>query len=336
MLRLAASWVWDFWFADDGDRFHLFFLKASRALHDPDRRHWRATIGHAVSTDLVHWTEVADAIVPSDPPAFDDLATWTGSVVRGDDGTWRMFYTGVDRAGGGLVQRIGVATSDDLMTWSATGMALVEPDVRWYERLADDAWPDEAWRDPWVFRDPSGEGWRMLLTARANVGEPSSRGVVGTAWSPDLEQWRVEPPRSTAGSGFGQLEVLQLEQVDGGWVLLFSCLGTELAADRRAAGERGGIWAVNVDDPAGPFDVGSAYRVADEELYVGRLVRDRGGQWQMMAFRNTTPDGAWVGEITDPMPVGWVDRRLSLMADVAGSAGSEVPIAPDTELVADA
>ena len=39
MLRLAASWVWDFWFADDGDRYHLYFLYASRALRDPDARH---------------------------------------------------------------------------------------------------------------------------------------------------------------------------------------------------------------------------------------------------------------------------------------------------------
>ena len=50
MFKTSASWVWDFWFADDGERFHLFFLKASRALHDPDRRHWHATIGHAVSS----------------------------------------------------------------------------------------------------------------------------------------------------------------------------------------------------------------------------------------------------------------------------------------------
>jgi beta-fructofuranosidase len=324
MLRLAASWVWDFWFADDGDRFHLFFLKASRALHDPDRRHWRATIGHAVSTDLTAWTELADAIVPSDPPAFDDLATWTGSVVRADDGSWRMFYTGVDRVHDGLVQRIGAASSTDLTHWTTTGRALVEPDPRWYEQLADGAWPDEAWRDPWVFRDPAGEGWRMLLTARANSGDPSSRGVVGRAWSPDLDEWRVESPLSEPGSGFGQLEVLQLEQVDGRWVLLFSCLGSELAVERREAGERGGVWAVNVDDPAGPFDIAGAYRIADETLYVGRLVQDRGGRWQLFAFRNRTPDGQWVGEITDPMPVAWVDGRLTITTESA-SALVEVP-----------
>ena len=121
--------------------------------------------------------------------------------------------------------------------------------------------------------------------------------------------------------------MLQLEQVDGRWVLLFSCLGTELAAERRAAGERGGIWAVNVDDPAGPFDIGAAYRVADEVLYIGRLVRDHAGRWQLMAFRNTTPDGAWVGEITDPMPVAWVDGRLTVTTDAAGELAPAAPVA---------
>ena len=91
MFDLPGSWVWDFWFADDGDRYHLFFLYASRALRDPDARHYRASIGHAVSTDLVEWTQVSDALVRSDAPSFDDLATWTGSVIRHPDGTytWR-------------------------------------------------------------------------------------------------------------------------------------------------------------------------------------------------------------------------------------------------------
>ena len=105
MLRLASYWVWDFWFADDGDLYHLYFLKASRALLDPDRRHWRASVGHATSRDLTNWVEREDALVPSDEGAFDDVATWTGSVVRDAQGTWRMFYTGVDRQGRGLLPR---------------------------------------------------------------------------------------------------------------------------------------------------------------------------------------------------------------------------------------
>src|SRR6187402_2730218 len=118
VFNLPDSWVWDFWFADDGDRYHVFFLYASRALHDPERRHLRASIGHAVSDDLMSWTQVADALVRSDAPAFDDVATWTGSVVRHDDGTWFLYYTGVRFEGGRNVQRLGYATSADLTTWT--------------------------------------------------------------------------------------------------------------------------------------------------------------------------------------------------------------------------
>ena len=65
MLRLPDSWVWDFWIADDPATraYHAFFLFASKALHHPDRRHLRACVGHAVSTDLVQWERVPDALV---------------------------------------------------------------------------------------------------------------------------------------------------------------------------------------------------------------------------------------------------------------------------------
>ena len=315
MFTLPSSWVWDFWFADDGDQFHLFFLKASRALHDPDRRHWRATVGHAVSTDLRSWTEVVDAIVPSDGPAFDDLATWTGSVVRGPEGMWHMFYTGVDRASSGLVQRIGAAVSPDLHTWQrVVDLPAIEADPRWYERLTDADWPDEAWRDPWVFADPSGGGWHMLVTARARDGEPRDRGVVGHARSNDLSTWTVEPPLSKPSSGFGQLEVLQVADVDGQSVLLFSCMTPQLADSRLAEDGTGGIWAVNIDDHTGPFDISTAYRLHDESLYVGRLIQERGGRWVLLAFRNVVGDGEFGGEIVDPIPVTWgPDGRLQLV-----------------------
>ncbi|RFA17852.1 glycosyl hydrolase family 32 [Subtercola boreus] len=313
MLHLPAAWVWDFWLADDGDRFHLFFLKASRALLDPDRRHWRATVGHATSTDLVVWTEQPDALVPADGPSFDDLATWTGSIVRDDTGTWRMFYTGVSREGRGLIQRIGSATSVDLLVWSRhQPHFVIKPDPRWYESIADRSWPDEAWRDPWVFHNEADGLWHMLVTARANSGAADQRGVVGHATSADLARWSVAEPLSASGSGFGQLEVLQIANVDGQNVLLFSCLSSELSDERKARGERGGIWAVNIDNPTGPFAVENAYRVADETLYVGRLVQDRYGKWQLLAFKNTALNGEWIGEITDPMPVTWIGGRLAI------------------------
>lgn len=311
MFELPSSWVWDFWFADDGDQYHLFFLKASRALRDPDRRHWRASIGHATSIDLFTWKEHADALVPADEPAFDDLATWTGSVVRDDDGLWHMFYTGVNRENRGLVQCVGSATSHDLFTWNRSDLVL-EADETHYEKISQATWPDEAWRDPWVSRSEDGDGWHMLITARSNAGDPSQRGVVGHAFSPDLTHWEVKPPLSQPGSGFGQLEVLQTEVVEGQAVLIFSCLGSELSAGRQAGKERGGIWAVNAPTLLGPFDISDAYLLADQSLYVGRLVQDRTGQWQMIAFENVDDSGTFVGRIADPRPVSWINGKLAV------------------------
>jgi TrwC relaxase/Glycosyl hydrolases family 32 N-terminal domain len=124
---------------------------------DPDLRHWNTSVGHAISTDLVQWQVVADALTPSTEPAFDDLATWTGSVVRGDDDTWYLFYTGLSKADDGLVQRVGLATSEDLTTWRKHGSdLLVTADSRWYATL-DGSGASEAWRDPWIVRGPDGD-----------------------------------------------------------------------------------------------------------------------------------------------------------------------------------
>jgi len=303
VLRLDRHWIWDFWFADDGERFHVFYLKAPRSLEDPALRHWNTEIGHAVSVDLTEWRELPDALHPSRGPAFDDYTTWTGSVVRDEQGTWLMFYTGNSHAEGGRRQRIGCATSSDLVTWTKHG-PLLESDPRWYEQMVDNRWDGaEHWRDPWVFRDPTGEGWHMLITARANTGEYDDRGVVGHATSTDLRTWVVQPPLSQPGAGFAQLEVIQTERVGERTLLLFSCLPNEYAAGRKATAARAGTWRVWADSPTGPYDIAGAEHLTDASLYVAKVIRDRQGTWKLLAFRNEDEDGGFVGELSDPMPL---------------------------------
>ncbi|MFC3505473.1 family 43 glycosylhydrolase [Micromonospora krabiensis] len=297
MLRLPDHWVWDSWYVrDDDGRWHAFFLRASRALHDPDRRHLRATIGHAVSTDLRTWELTADALVPADSPAFDDLATWTGCTVRGPDGRWYLYYTGVSRAEDGLVQRIGLAVSDDLVTWHRHGTGpLVEADPTWYELLDRDAWYEQAWRDPWVFPDPDGDGWHMLVTARAKHGPARERGVVGHATSPDLLSWTVRPPLSTP-AGFGHLEVPQVAVVDGQSVLLFC---TNAIADPGRGDHT--VWVAPAPSVRGPWDIAAARPAGHPHLYAPRLVEDGDRGWAMLGFVDRV-DGAFVGELSDPVP----------------------------------
>jgi beta-fructofuranosidase len=243
MLRLPDAWTWDFWLADDGRSFHLYYLQAPRG-DDPESRHWNVSVGHAVSADLTAWTVLADAIAPASGPAFDDLTTWTGSVVRGTDGVWFMFYTGGGSREHGLKQRVGLATSADLHHWTKhPASPVLESDPRWYEQYPDAGWTDEVWRDPWVFPDPDGRGWHMLVTARSRLEAVDQRGVIGHASSPDLVHWQAGAPLSRPGAGFGQLEVSQVEVVQGRPVLIFSCLGAQLSRDRREAGNREGYGA---------------------------------------------------------------------------------------------
>ena len=310
MLRLPDHWVWDSWpvRGDDGEH-HLFFLRASRALIDPDRRHRRASVGHARSGDLVEWELLPDALVTADEPAWDDGSTWTGSVVKADDGTWRMFYTGVSRAEGWLVQRVGVAESDDLITWRRRSDGPVcEADPRWYEKLSSGAWFDEAWRDPWVFRGDDGL-WHMLVTARAATGEAATRSVIGHAVSADLDSWDVCPPLS-APAGWGQMEVPQAVEIDGVPFLVFCC-GKDLEQERRREQATGGMWFVPGDSLLGPWDFDAAGTFDHPSLFAARLIERSPGDWVIVGFSDKV-GGVFQGEILDPIRVVREGRALRL------------------------
>lgn len=168
-LALPDRWVWDSWYAWDDDTCHVFYLCASRGLKDPEERHRAPAIGHAVSKDLVNWDVLPDALAPSQEESFDSWTTWTGSVVRAPDGQWRMFYTGSSREDGGLIQRIGAAQSPDLMKWEKIHDFVLEADPRWYETLEEGMWPDQAWRDPWVFQESGRNDWTMLNSRSALI-----------------------------------------------------------------------------------------------------------------------------------------------------------------------
>jgi hypothetical protein len=132
-----------------------------------------------VSEDLRSWVRVGDVVAASEPPAFDDLATWTGSVVRDRDGRWWLFNTGVTLVDAKIRQTIGAATSIDLMVWHKEAASpLVTADGRWYERLGGGDRHVEAW-----CHDRAGQP--MLLAflyfdqARQFLGELSDPMPVG-------------------------------------------------------------------------------------------------------------------------------------------------------------
>jgi beta-fructofuranosidase len=309
-FSLPDQWVWDFWIADDGERFHAFYLRAPKSLGDPELRHRNATIGHATSDDLVHWEDRGVVITPGAVGLDDETATWTGSVVRGSDGLWRMFYTGsrfLSPAQKTNIETVVVAESADLEVWTTRADAACRADPRWYETLGDATWHEEAWRDPWIFQDPEGDGWHMLITARIGgaVADDRDRGVIGHARSADLVEWEVRPPLSAPGAGFAHLEVLQYVTIDGRDLILFSCDTGHLAGDRASGGQTGGVWAVAgaPTDPDPRVDL--AELVIGEELYAGRAVQRRDGSWVLLGFENAGGGESFVGRLSDPLPLRW-------------------------------
>jgi beta-fructofuranosidase len=312
MLSLAHDWIWDSWVVDDGGTFHLYFLRAPRALGDPGRRHHHAQIGHATSTDLREWTDHGVVLSPT-PGSWDDLAVWSGSVTRGDDGIWRMYYTAINTRGHGLKdQQIGLAESDDLYRWRKVGSApVLTVDPRLYRTLDGDPAASETWRDPFVYRDPDG-GWRMLITARIAGGRRNDDGVLAMARSPDLRRWEVLAPVTSAGTGFGQIEVAQIRVVDGQAVLVFTCHPDEQTEERRRGGDFC-TWSVLGASSSGPWDIAAARPfVAEPKLFAAPLVRDRTGQWVLLGFRNQESDGIYSFDVIDPIPVAARDGVLAV------------------------
>lgn len=300
MLKLADSWVWDSWYAFDGEFHHAFYLRASRALGDPNRRHRHPYVGHAISKDLTNWTVVQDAIAISDSPAWDSWTTWTGSVVQAKDGTWWMFYTGTSKEDSGDEQRVGAATSQDLMTWTKVeGNPLTQADPHWYEMLDYDKWHDQAWRDPWVFEHEG--SWHMIITARGIAGDKYGRGVAGHAISSNLQHWEVLPPLTETESGFGQMEVIQVCEIDSVPTMLWCCGPNELTPEMRAKYPTGGMFSVSGDSLLGPFDPNQAVWFPHETLYAARAVQHE-GQWYMIGFIHG-PDHDFGGYLCDPIPI---------------------------------
>ncbi|NIW43202.1 MAG: family 43 glycosylhydrolase [candidate division Zixibacteria bacterium] len=318
-LVFPDQWIWDFWIVKDKQDYHVFYLQAPKSLGNETLRHWNTSIGHAVSQDLKSWSVLPDALSPSThPDAFDNYTTWTGSIIQAHD-RWYMFYTGSMKQDKGLVQRIGYATSADLISWTKNpGNPVIQADPTWYELLDRDLWHDQAWRDPWIFRHPESGKFHALITARVNHGPPDGRGVIGHAVSADLEEWEVQPPLTESGK-FGQMEVPQLVSIGERYYLLFSVQDTTYSQQymqRLESGPWYGSHYLVSDNPLGPFEVlGDEFLVGDQAgtRYSAKILQGPNQEWVLLAFKNYAPDGSFVGELADPIPVGvGSDGRLFL------------------------
>ena len=311
VLALKDKWIWDFWFAKKDDDWHIYFLQADNTLPHPDDRHRNVTQGHAVSKDLKNWKHLGTCFRPSETKAWDDWTTWTGSVVQGPNRLWHLFYTGTMHDLAGMHQRIGHTTSSDMHSWKRVGtglcLDLTGPNAKFYEEYTPGHWHDRAMRDPWVMRNPDGQGWVMYFTARVpGRKEPNAGGAIGFAISPDLNTWELQKPIYDGGA-FGQLEVPQVFKHGQKWYMTFCAAAPHWSESYRKFNPQSPITGSHyliADSHLGPWSVPKPFLDGANPCnrYAGKIV-ELHGKLFIMGFLHDDPNGKFIGQVSDPVPL---------------------------------
>jgi beta-fructofuranosidase len=265
-------------------QYHAFFQ------HNPYAAQWGSMHwGHAVSNDLIHWTELPLALTPS--KRYDKRGCYSGSAVEKDGSLW-LFYTGVDMFGR---QTQCLAISNDGVTFTKhAGNPIVK------------APRDTSAKD---FRDPKvtkfGNAYHMV------VGGGKGRvGKVLHYRSTDLLCWDYVGVL-LAGRAYGKvIECPDLFPLSSGCCLIFSVMNTApgTPATRFFFGEFDGdtFTVRNHHSPArGP------------DFYAPQTFMDGKGRQILLAWfsnwKRAAPKGAlYAGAFTIPMEIRYTDGKLTL------------------------
>ncbi len=148
--------------------YHLFHLIIPN--HD--------YIAHAVSDDGISWRRVNNALFVGHPGEWDDDMLWTMDVIKNGH-LFKMYYTGLQRKDRGVISRLGLAESANLIDWEKRpgGMFPIEPKGVYYETYQSNPRTWLSFRDPFYF-EHNGEEY-LIFCSRTIHGPVSRRGCVG-------------------------------------------------------------------------------------------------------------------------------------------------------------
>lgn len=303
------KFLWDFWLLRDNGVYHAFYLQ-SRKTKDPEERHnAHVSIGHAVSQDLKHWHEQSTALQPGKKGSWDDLALWTGSVIK-KGSTYYLFYTGRNSNRERMwVQKIGLAYSNDLLHWKkAKENPLLEADATYY---ATDAVKNKlgkipAWRDPFVFKDPQTGAYFMTISARKKGIKKEYTGCIALARSHDLLRWDILPPILAPGR-YDEMETSQVVYHNGNYYLFFSLgsTGDGLYEKKwkQKVGHHTGLhcyYSKNLFGGYKPVNKNGVVVEHGDVMYDIRLIKKNAQEYIALGWLNKNSDGTFLGKMSEP------------------------------------
>ncbi len=264
--------LWDSWLFEWDGIFHLFYIEIVGSDFD--------TIGHAVSEDLLHWTDRPSIPFKGKPGEWNEGSTCTGMVVRYED-RFCMFI-GANRTDR---QVVGVYFSEDLDNWTPfEGNPILEPTGQYYlTEPVSPQFPKVDWRDPFVAYRQEDQHYHMLLFARKPEWNHADTGtVIAHLKSQDLLHWSIMPPVDAEVGSFYHAEVPELFEMKGRYYLLFctcSMYGVKLNTPSRF--DTTGTYYMVGESIDGPFALPDEYMLIGAgggkmTSYVGRTISYQG------------------------------------------------------------
>jgi hypothetical protein len=284
---------------------HLFYIRHNYWYDEPPRQDDlnERNIGHIWTTDFESWygpcrvdpdcpmTPCGGLNRPDTcalkvrPGKFDELHVWAPTIVQLGP-QFHMFYTGVRNEDGKRHQRIGVATSYDLNTWtSGNDPIFTVPQVPWAKKdpstdPGDPYGGAQQLRDPFVMEDPINPAqWLMYFVAEDSIRAPKM--AVGAARSPDLRDWQAldDPFSSTERPTFqGATTVVESPHVfqrNGQWWMPYSVNLNQVFFETSTSADPADTVAASWTDPVRLWDVAEGrppeleYWHASEYLRIG-------------------------------------------------------------------
>jgi predicted GH43/DUF377 family glycosyl hydrolase len=283
----------EFAFFHDGTQFHLIYMR-----HDLDHDDsTEVDFGHAVSPNLWQWTQL-DPILHVRPGKWDDLCVWSPTIVRQGD-TYYLFYTGVTKVPHPypLYQRIGVATSTDLVEWTRYDDPVFCGNQTAWAFADSTQWQGCQFRDPFVMEDPDTPG-RWLMYFGATPQADLSQFISGIASGDGgLSPWQdMKPMWNTDAAHFlGFTESPCVFEHGGRWYLFFTTNSGHPIRFQHAASPTADSsgWVGNFrlyDNARGTDDwFGPEYlRVGEQEYFAAVNSRNFGIEIREMAWTGVT------------------------------------------------